>query len=149
MSFVRESGAMGGPTGDLYVVVQVQEHDFFRREGDDLYCEVAVNFSTLALGGDIKVPSVDGEEPLRIPTGTDAGTVFRIRGKGVPNVSGRGRGDLHVLVQAKTPKKLTKEQKTALQNLAKVLPPDTVEIRKQGQESDDRGVFGRVKDLFG
>ena len=144
-----ESGAMGGPTGDLYVVVQVQEHDFFRREGDDLYCEVAVNFSTLALGGDIKVPSVDGEEPLRIPTGTDAGTVFRIRGKGVPNVSGRGRGDLHVLVQAKTPKKLTKEQKTALQNLAKVLPPDTVEIRKQGQESDDRGVFGRVKDLFG
>ncbi len=143
-----ESGALGGPSGDLYVVVQVQEHEFFRRDGDELYCEVAVNFSTLALGGEIHVPTVDGEESLRIPDGTDAGTVFRIRGKGVPNVSGRGRGDLHVLVQAKTPKKLTKEQKSALQHLAKVLPPDKVEIRKQGQDSDDRSVFGRVKDLF-
>ena len=143
-----EAGTLGGPAGDLYVVIQVQEHEFFRREGDDLYCEVAVNFSTLALGGEITVPTVDGEESLRIPDGTDAGTVFRVRGKGVPNVSGRGRGDLNVLVQAKTPKKLTKEQKTALQHLAKVLPPDKVEIRKPGQDSDDRGVFGRVKDLF-
>jgi molecular chaperone DnaJ len=143
-----EAGTTGGPAGDLYVVVQVQEHEFFRREGDDLFCEVAVNFSTLALGGDIAVPTVDGEELLRVPEGTNAGTVFRIRGKGVPSVSGRGRGDLHVLVQAKTPKKLTKEQKAAIQQLAKVLPPDKVEIRKPGHDEEDRGVFDRVKDLF-
>jgi len=143
-----EAGTMGGPAGDLYVVIQVHEHDFFKREGDDLYCEVAVNFSTLVLGGEIAVPTIDGDESMKIPEGTDAGTVFRIRGKGISNVTGRGRGDLHVLVQAKTPKKLTKEQKSAIQQLAKLLPADKVEIRKHSQESDDRGVFGRVKDLF-
>ena len=143
-----EAGAQGGPAGDLYVVVQVQDHEFLRREGDDLFCEVAVDFSTLALGGAIKVPTIDGEEPLSIPDGTDAGAIFRLRGKGVPNVSGRGRGDLHVMVQAKTPKKLTKEQKAAIQQLAKVLPSDGVEIRKPGQHGDDRGVFDRVRDLF-
>ena len=143
-----EAGTQGGPPGDLYVVVQVQDHEFFRREDDDLFCELAVNFTTLALGGEIKAPTLDGEDTLRIPAGTDAGTIFRIRGKGVPNVNGRGRGDLHVLVQAKTPKKLTKEQKAALQQLAGVLPPDQAEIRKQGQDGDDRGMFDRVKDLF-
>ena len=143
-----EGGAQGGPPGDLYVVVQVQEHEFFRREGDDLFCEVGVSFPTLALGGAIKVPTIDGQEPLSIPDGTDSGTVFRLRGKGVPNVSGRGRGDLHVLVQARTPRKLTKEQKQALQQLAKSLPGDYVDIRKPGHNGDDKGVFDRVKDLF-
>jgi molecular chaperone DnaJ len=143
-----ESGALGGPAGDLYVVIQVQDHEFFRREGDDLSCELSIGFATLVLGGEIRIPTIDGDEPLKIPDGTDAGTIFRVRGKGVPNVSGRGRGDLHVLVQARTPKKLTKEQKAAIQQLAKVLPPDKVEIRKHGQDADDRGVFGRVKDLF-
>ncbi len=143
-----ETGALGGPPGDLYVVVQVQDHEFFRREGDDLICEVAVGFPTLVLGGEIKVATLDGETSLRIPEGTEAATVFRLRGKGVPNVNGHGRGDLHVVVQVKTPKKLTREQRSALEQFAKLLPAEKAEARSMERESDDRGVFGRVKDLF-
>jgi molecular chaperone DnaJ len=143
-----EVGMLGGPPGDLYVVVGVQDHDFFRREGDDLFCVIGVNFPTLALGGDVQVPTLDGHEPLKIPEGTDAGTVFRLRAKGMPNVNGRGRGDLHVLVQPKTPKKLTKEQRAALEHLTKVLPADTAEARRNASEPAERGVFDRMKDLF-
>jgi molecular chaperone DnaJ len=141
-------GAGGGPPGDLYVVVQVQEHRFFKREADDLFCEVGINFPTLALGGDIRVPTLDGEDELRIPEGTEAGTVFRLRGKGMPSVSGRGRGDLHVMVQPRTPKKLTKDQRAALEQLAKALPAEKTEARSQDGSAGDRGVFERVKDLF-
>lgn len=144
-----EMGALGGPPGDLYVVVQVQEHEFFRRENDDLYCEVPVNFPTLVLGGDIRVPTLDGEEPLRVPEGTEAGTVMRLRGKGMPSVSGRGRGDLHVMLRPRTPKKLSKDQRAAFEQLAKVLPPEKNDPRqKSAGGDDDRGVFERVKDLF-
>ncbi len=143
-----ESGALGGPPGDLYVVIQVQEHDVFRRDGDDLYCEVGVNFPTVALGGEIKVPTIDGHASLKIPEGTDPGTVFRLRGKGMPNVSGHGRGDLHVMVQVRTPRKLTREQRAALDQLAKVLPTETADARPRDHESEERGVFDRVKDLF-
>ena len=143
-----EVGSLGGPPGDLYVVVQVQDHVFFKREGDDLFCEVGVNFPTLALGGEVKVPTLDGEEPVKIPEGTDAGTVFRLRSKGMPNVSGRGKGDLHVMVQPRTPRKLTKEQRAAMEQLAKVLPTEKAEARAQSDDRDDRGVFGRMKDLF-
>ncbi|MEW5980967.1 MAG: molecular chaperone DnaJ [Acidobacteriota bacterium] len=143
-----EAGSAGGPPGDLYVVVQVQEHDVFRREGDHLYCEVSVGFPMLALGGEIVVPTLDGEESLKIPEGTDAGTVFRLRHKGMPSVTGRGRGDLHVIVLVKTPRKLTKEQRSALEHLAKVLPPGKVEARRPEQEPGERGVFDRVRDLF-
>lgn len=143
-----EMGALGGPPGDLYVVVQVQDHEFFRREADDLFCEVAINFPTLVLGGDIRVPTLDGEGELRIPEGTEAGTVFRLRGRGMPSVSGRGRGDLHVMVQPKTPKKLTRDQRAALEQLAKALPAEKTDARPRGEDSGERGVFDRVKDLF-
>ncbi|MEK6630975.1 MAG: molecular chaperone DnaJ [Acidobacteriota bacterium] len=143
-----EVGAQGGPPGDLYVVVQVQEHEIFRRDGDDIYCQVAVNFPTLVLGGEIRVPTLDGDEPLRIPEGSEAGTVFRLRGKGLPNVGGRGRGDLHVMVQARTPRKLTKAQRAAFEQLAKSLPVEAAEARTREADTDDRGVFDRVKDLF-
>ena len=143
-----ETGALGGPAGDLYVVVQVQDHEFFRREADDLFCEIDVNFPTMVLGGDIRVPTLDGDEGLNIPEGTEAGTVFRLRGKGMPSVSGRGRGDLHVMVQPRTPKKLTKEQRAALEQLAKVLPPDKTAARPRDEAGGERGVFDRVKDLF-
>jgi molecular chaperone DnaJ len=143
-----EVGAMGGPPGDLYVVVQVQEHEFFKREADDLFCEVGINFPTLALGGEIRVPTLDGEDELRIPEGTEAGTVFRLRGKGMPSVTGRGRGDLHVMVQPRTPRKLTKDQRAALDQLAKVLPAEKTEARSHDGNAGDRGVFDRVKDLF-
>ena len=93
--------------GHLYVVVHVQEHEFFRREGNHLFCEVPVNFTTLALGGEIVVPTLDGQERMKIPDGTQTGTTLRLRGKGMPDVNGRGRGDLLVTVQVQTPKKLT------------------------------------------
>ena len=143
-----EHGPGGGPPGDLYVVVQVQEHEFFRRDGNDLYCDIPVNFTTLALGGDIKIPALlAGEETLTIPQGTTADAQFRLRGKGMPDVSGRGRGDMIVSVQVTIPRKLTKEQRALVEQLAKVLPPEKFEPKKQ--DSDDRGLFDKVKDIFG
>ena len=119
-----EAGAQGGPPGDLYVVIEVEEHPFFQRDGNDLACQIPVNFTTLALGGEIQVPTVGGgTEPLKIPEGTATGSLFRLRGKGMPDVSGRGRGDLLVTVQAITPRKLTREQRKLLEQLAEVLPP--------------------------
>ena len=143
-----EHGTGGGPPGDLYVVVQVQDHAFFHREGDDLYCQVPVPFTSLALGTEIGIPTLDGREPLRIPEGTGAGTVFRLRGKGMPSVSGRGRGDLHVQVDVVVPKKLTKAQRHAVEQLAKVLPAEQPEPRSRTDAQDDRSVFERVKDIF-
>ena len=143
-----EAGTQGGPPGDLYVIIIVQEHPFFRREGNDLACEIPVNFTTLALGGEIKVPSVSGEpQTLKIPDGTATGSIFRLRGKGMPDVSGRGRGDLLVTVQAITPRKLTKEQRRLLEQLAAALPPQ--EFEPTPRETDDRNIFEKVKDIFG
>jgi molecular chaperone DnaJ len=144
-----EAGAGGGPPGHLYVVVHVQEHEFFKREGNHLFCEVPVNFTTLALGGEIIVPTLDGPERTKIPDGTQTGTTLRIRGKGMPDVNGRGRGDLLVTVQVQTPKKLNKEQRHLLEQLAKALPKEKFEPRAPGQEEDDRNLFDRVKDMFG
>jgi molecular chaperone DnaJ len=143
-----EAGVKGGPPGDLYVVINVQEHAFFHRDGNDLACEIPVNFTTLALGGEIKVPSIAGEpQTLKVPDGTATGSVFRLRGKGMPDVSGRGRGDLLVTVQAITPRKLTREQRKLLEQLAALLPPQ--EFEPTPRESDDRGIFEKVKDIFG
>lgn len=143
-----EAGAQGGPTGDLYVVIIVREHEFFQREGNDLHCEVPLPFTTLALGGEVKVPGIDGHETIKIGEGTQTGTVFRLRGKGMPDVSGRGRGDLLVVLQSVTPKKLTKDQKKLLEQLAATLPDQKVKPRSRDEE-DDRGIFGKVKDIFG
>ena len=143
-----EHGAAGGPPGDLYVVVQVQEHEFFRRDGNDLYCEIPVNFTTLSLGGPAVIPSLlDKQESIDIPAATQTGATFRLRGKGMPDVSGRGRGDLIVFVHGTVPKKLTKEQRAAMEQLAKLLPADKFEPKKQ--DADDRNLFERVKDIFG
>jgi molecular chaperone DnaJ len=143
-----ESGTHGGPPGDLYVVIQVADHPFFQRDGNDLACEIPVNFTTLALGGEITVPNVTGEsEPLKVPEGTSTGAVFRLRGKGMPDVAGRGRGDLLVTVQAITPKKLTRDQRKLLEQLATMLPPQQFEPTSRQQE--DRGLFDKVKDIFG
>ena len=101
-----EAGGPGGPPGDLYVVIHVQEHPFFQRDGNDLYCEVPLNFPTLALGGEIRIPTLEGDEPFKVPEGTGSGQSFRLRGRGMPDVSGRGRGDLFVTVKVITPKKL-------------------------------------------
>jgi molecular chaperone DnaJ len=142
-----EGGAAGGPAGDLYVVVHVQDHPFWQRDGNDLYCEIPVNFPTLALGGEIHIPTLDGHEAFKIPEGTQTGSAFRLRGRGMPDVGGRGRGDLVVTVKVMTPKKLTKEQKKLLEQLQGVLPKEKFEPTPVDHE--DKGLFDRVKDIFG
>jgi len=144
-----ESGSAGGPPGHLYVVVHVQEHEFFRRDGNNLFCEIPVNFTTVALGGEIQVPTLDGQDTVKIPEGTQTGTTLRLRGKGMPDVNGRGRGDLFATVQVQTPKKLSKEQRQLLDQLSKVLPKDKFEPRTREEEENERNLFDRVKDMFG
>jgi molecular chaperone DnaJ len=142
-----ESGSAGGRAGDLYVVVHVQAHSVLKRDGDDLYCEVAVNFSTLALGGEISVPTLEGEEKVRVKEGTAADNLITLRAKGMPNVSGRGRGDLHVRLRVSVPRKLTRDQRQQLEELARSLPEAKLSPSREDEES--RTVFDRVKDIFG
>ena len=144
-----ESGGGGGPAGDLYVVVHVQDHQFFHREGNDLYCEVPLNYPTAALGGEIAIPTLEGEETFKVPEGTQSGATFRLRGRGMPDVvSGRSRGDLLVTVKVMTPKKMTKEQRKLLEQLAATMPKEKFEPTPR-HEQDERGIFDRVKDIFG
>jgi molecular chaperone DnaJ len=144
-----ESGAAGGPAGDLYVVVHVQDHSFFQRDGNDLFCEIPLNFPTLALGGDITIPTLEGHETFKVPDGTQTGTVFRLRGRGMPDVTGRGgRGDLLITVRALTPKKLNREQKKLMEQIAATLPKEKFEPTPR-DEQDDKGLFDRVRDIFG
>jgi len=144
-----EAGHAGGPAGSLYVVIHVQEHEYFRRDGVNLFCEIPVNFPTVALGGEIDVPTLNGSETVKVPEGTHTGTTLRLRGKGLPDVNGRGRGDLFATVQVITPKKLNKEQRQALEHLAKALPKEEFKPRKRHEEQDERNLFDRVKDMFG
>ncbi len=145
-----EAGTLGGPGGDLYVVIYVREHAFFQRDGNNLHCSVPLPFTTLALGSEIKVQGIDDEETVKIPEGTQPGATFRLRGKGMPDVSGRGHGDILVTVQGVTPKRLTKEQKKLLEQLAATLPDQKVKPSAREDDDDDgRGIFGKVKDIFG
>jgi molecular chaperone DnaJ len=144
-----EGGLAGGPPGNLYVVVHVQEHEFFRRDGLNLFCEIPVNFTTVTLGGEIQVPTLDGTEDVKVPEGTATGTTLRLRGKGMPDVNGRGKGDLFATVQVQTPRKLSKEQRQVLEQLARTLPKEKFEPRKHQDEQDERNLFDRVKDMFG
>ena len=143
-----EAGPGGGPNGDLYVVIHVQEHAFFQRDGNDLYCEIPLNYPTMALGGEIEIPTLDGEVPFTLPEATQTGTTFRLRGRGMPDVAGRGRGDLLVTVKVTTPRKLTREQKQLLENLATSLPKEKFEPTRL-DDHEDKGLFDRVKDIFG
>ncbi len=143
-----EAGMAGGPAGHLYVVVHVQDHDFFKRDGVNLFCEIPVNFTTLALGGEITVPTLDGDETVKVPEGTQTGTTMRLRGKGMPDVNGRGKGDLFATVQVQTPKKLSKEQRHLIEQLAKALPKEKFEPRPHSEAADERNLFDRVKDMF-
>jgi molecular chaperone DnaJ len=143
-----ESGPNGGPAGDLYVVIHVQEHPFFHREGNDLFCEIPLNYPTLALGGEIRIPTLDGDEPFTVPESTQSGQTFRLRGKGMPDVTGRGQGDLLVTLKVVVPKKLSKDQKKLLHELASTLPKEKFEPTPL-EEHTDKGLFDRVKDIFG
>ena len=141
-----EHGSAGGPAGDLYVVVHVQDHDVFHREEDDLYCDLPVTFPTMALGGTVQVPTMTGDEEVKVPAGTQPGARFKLRGKGMPNVGGRGQGDLYAIARISVPKKLTKEQKHLLEELARTLPQEKAE---PGDDETEKPFFDKVKDIFG
>lgn len=113
-----EAGQMGGQAGDLYIVIHVQEHELFERHNDDLFCEVPIKFTLAALGGSISVPTLFGKGSLKIPTGTQTGTTFRLRGQGIPNLRGSGKGDLLIRVQVEVPTKLNADQKAKLEDYA-------------------------------
>ena len=144
-----EGGIAGGPPGHLFVVVHVKDHEFFRRDGVNLFCEMPVHFTMVALGGEIQVPTLDGTEKVKVPEGTQTGTTFRLKGKGLPDVNGHGKGDLFATVQVQTPKKLSKEQRHLIEQLAKALPKEQFEPRLREDEQDERNLFDRVKDMFG
>jgi len=134
-----ESGVQGGAPGDLYVVIHVAEHDQFERQGSNLYEAVPITFAQAALGADIMVKTLDDEEKLKIPMGTQTGTVFRLRGKGMPALGGRGKGDLFVSVTVMTPTSLTREQRKLLEQLAEV----------ENKDLEDKGLVDKVRDIFG
>ena len=136
-----EGGLHGGPPGDLYVVLHVKEHPFFEREGNDLHCVIPISYAQAALGAEISVPTLEGEQVLKVPDGTQSGTTLRIRGKGVPVLSGHGKGDLFVEVRVQTPSKLNKRQRELLQELEGLTH---IENRPQR-----RTLLGKVKDIFG
>ncbi|MBE3570826.1 MAG: molecular chaperone DnaJ, partial [Bacillales bacterium] len=115
-----EPGVNGGPPGDLYIVFHVKPHEFFERDGDDIYCEMPLTFAQAALGDEIEVPTLHGKVKLKIPAGTQTGTKFRLRGKGAPNVHGYGVGDQHIIVKVITPTKLTDKQKQLLREFAEI-----------------------------
>jgi molecular chaperone DnaJ len=140
-SGLGEGGMHGGPAGDLYVVLHVKEHPFFEREGNDLYCVVPVSFAQVALGAEITVPTLEGDHTLKVPDGTQSGTTLRIRGKGVPVLNSRSKGDLYVEVRVQTPSKLSKRQKELLQELEGSLRVEN--------KPERRTLLGKVKDIFG
>ncbi|HET6893254.1 MAG TPA: molecular chaperone DnaJ [Pyrinomonadaceae bacterium] len=134
-----EAGSNGGPSGDLYVVIMVAEHEHFQRQGSNLYAAVPITFAQAALGSEISVKTLDDEEKIKVPTGTQTGTVFRLKGKGMPALGGRGRGDLFISVTLVTPTSLTREQRKLLEQLAMI----------EDKDLEDRGLVDKVRDIFG
>ena len=137
-----EAAGRGGLPGDLYVVLVVKDHEFFERREHDLYCHVAISFPQAALGAEIAIPTLEGEEErLRIPSGTQSGMVFRVRGRGVTKRGGSARGDLYVTADVVIPSKLTKEQKELISKLDETFQHDNKPIEKR--------LLDRVKEIFG
>ena len=135
-----EAGFRGGPSGDLYVVLFVKHHEIFKREGDDLICDIPVSFVQAALGSDIEVPTLEGRAMIKIPAGTQPGTTFRVKGKGVKNLQGYGQGDLHVRIQVEVPTQLNSAQKTKLHEFSALC---------DGQEAPiASGFFEKAKTFF-
>jgi molecular chaperone DnaJ len=135
-----EAGLRTGPPGDLYVVLHVKPHQIFQRDGDDLLCEVPVNFVQAVLGAEISVPTLDGNAEINIPPGTQPGSMFRLKGKGVKNIQGYGSGDLHVRINVEVPTHLTAAQKAKLQEFAQLC---------NGKESPiSQSFFEKARNLF-
>jgi len=130
-----EAGLRGGGAGDLYIAIHVEEDQLFTRVGDDVHCKVPISFAQAVLGGRIEVPTLDGKVEIKVPPGTQPGKVFRIKGKGIPNMS--GRGDHHVEITIRVPTKLTDKQKNLLKEFAKL-----------GGEEVEETIFEKVKEAF-
>jgi len=136
-----DAGGKGGPSGDLYVVLNVQEHEFFERRDHDLYCHIPITFPQAALGAQIAVPTLEGEEEkLSVPAGTQGGSMFRIKGRGISKRGGSARGDLYVMVTVVVPTKLSREQKELLTKLASTIETENKPIQKK--------ILERVKEIF-
>lgn len=138
-----EAGQNGGPPGDLYVVLEVKDHSFFERRGADLYCTIPISIAQAALGTELQVPGLNGEERLKIPEGTQSGAVFRIKGHGLSDPRGGGKGDLYYHVRVETPTKLTREQRKLMEQLGA-----TVKVDNKPAERGS-SIFDKVKDIFG
>ncbi|MFC7684627.1 molecular chaperone DnaJ [Ureibacillus sp. GCM10028918] len=135
-----EPGINGGPAGDLYIVFNVKSHEFFERDGDDIYYELKLTFPQAALGDDIEIPTIHGKVKLKIPAGTQSGAQFRIKDKGVKNVHGYGTGHQYVIVKVMTPTKLTEKQKQLLRDFA--------EISGDIPEEHSSSLFDKIKKTF-
>jgi molecular chaperone DnaJ len=131
----------GGPPGNLYVVVSVKPHRYFRRQDNNIILELAINVAQAALGDEVMVPTLEGEEKLVIPAGTQTGTVFRLRGKGVPYLRRNGRGDQLVIVQVAVPTNLTNEQKRLFKELAKTLGKEVI-------PQEEKGLLEKIMDFL-
>lgn len=136
-----ENGLHGGTAGDLYVVLHVREHPLFGREGNDIVCDVPIGFTQAALGAEIDVPTPHGKVKMKVPAGTQSGNVFRLKGKGVPDVRGYGHGDALVRVVVETPKKLNSRQRELLEEFARLSGEEVHPISK--------GFLDKVKEMFG
>jgi molecular chaperone DnaJ len=138
-----EPGINGGPPGDLYIVLETKDHPFFERRGADLYCTIPISVAQAALGAEILVPALNSDEKVAIPEGTQTGAIIRLKGKGLPDPHGGGKGDLYVHVRVMTPTKLTREQRRLLQELGGTMPAENRPAERNSS------FFGKMKDIFG
>ncbi len=137
-----EAGLRGGPAGDLYIFLSIKPHEFFQRDGADVFCRVPISMTTAALGGQVEVPTLDGTvSRVKIPEGTESGKQFRLKGKGMPVLRSNTSGDLYIQVDVETPKNLTRRQRELLEEFEKLSAKDT--------SPESTGFFARMKDLFG
>ena len=125
------AGKNGGPAGDLLITITVRPHELFRREGTSVLCEAPITFAQAVLGAELEIPTIDGKVKYDLPEGTQSGTTFRLKGKGIPSINGRGRGDQYVTVYIETPRNLNKEQKEALKKFAESVGESNYEERKK------------------
>jgi molecular chaperone DnaJ len=136
-----EAGLHGGGPGDLYVVLRVRPHQYFERHGDDLYLNIPISVVQAALGAEIRIPTLDGNQKLRIPEGTQPGSVFRLRGKGMPSLNGRGHGDLYVSADVVIPSRLSREQRRLFEMLSSSVRVENRPVSRGGK--------GKARDIFG
>ncbi len=136
-----EPGYYGGPPGNLYVLLRVRPHPIFRRRGDDVILELSINVAQAALGDKVTIPTLDGDETVSIPAGTQTGRIFRLRGRGVPHLRHGGRGDLLIVTQVVVPTELTERQRQLFEELGKTLGKEVI-------PQSERGFIDRLRDVF-